>query len=380
MRALQIGCVWPSEHGGGGDRVFADLARHLPSHGVELEALFAGPAGRDRVDGATLSSFGSLSDGTRARWLNARRAIEARAAAGGVDVLASHFALYASAALRWLTRVPHVVHFHGPWAAESRQEGAGRLSSLLKWGIERGVYRSADRFIVLSQAFASLAARDYGVPAAQIRVVPGSADLARFHTTGSRADARAALGWPGDRHLIVSVRRLVRRTGVDRLIDAMPVVAARHRDVHLYVGGTGPLLPALRQRVRDLGLDGHVTFLGYVPDERLPLVYRAADLHVMPTTALEGFGLTVVEALASGTPSLVTPIGGLPEILMPLAPELVLRSADAAEIARGIVDALAGRLWLPDEQRCRSFAESRFSAGLMARRVADVYQEIAESH
>ena len=103
-----------------------------------------------------------------------------------------------------------------------------------------------------------------------------------------------------------------------------------------------------------------------MPDEQLPLVYRAADLHVMPTTALEGFGLTVVEALAAGTPSIVTPVGGLPEILSPLAPELVLRSADVAEIARGVVDALSGRLWLPDEQRCRSFAVERFSADLMA--------------
>ena len=51
MRALQIGCVWPSEHGGGGDRVFADLARYLPAKGVGLEALFAGAASRRRADG-----------------------------------------------------------------------------------------------------------------------------------------------------------------------------------------------------------------------------------------------------------------------------------------------------------------------------------------
>ena len=275
--------------------------------------------------------------------------------------------------------MPHVVHFQGPWAAESRQEGGGRLSALVKWSIERGVYHSADRFIVLSQAFARLAARDYGVPARKIRVVPGSADLARFSVEVSRAEARALLGWPADQRVLVSVRRLVHRTGVDRLIDAMPVVVARHRDVRLFVGGTGPLLSMLRQRVRDLGLDEWVTFLGYVPDAQLPLVYRAADLQVIPTVALEGFGLTVVEALAAGTPSLVTPIGGLPEILSPFAPELVLRSADAAEIARGIVDALGGRIWLPDEARCRSFAHTHFSAGLMARRVAEVYGEVAVS-
>jgi glycosyltransferase involved in cell wall biosynthesis len=177
--------------------------------------------------------------------------------------------------------------------------------------------------------------------------------------------------------VIVSVRRLVRRTGVDRLIEAMPAIAAGQPDAVLYVGGTGPLLPALRQRVHDLGLAERVTFLGFVPDEQLPYVYRAADLNVMPTTALEGFGLTVVEALAAGTPSVVTPIGGLPEIVAPLAPDLVLRSTEVPEIARGVVDALAGRLGLPDDAVCRAFAASRFSSDLMASRVAGVYEEIA---
>lgn len=380
IRALQIGCVWPSIHGGGGDRVFADLARHLPAQGVGLEALFAGAADVDRPLAATLSSFGVTGDGTRARWLGARRALADRAASGQFDLVASHFALYASAALGWLRRVPHVVHFHGPWAAESRQEGAGRLSAFAKWTIERGVYRSADRFIVLSQAFAQLAAREYGVPERQIRVVPGSADLQRFTTTLSRAEARVRLGWSIDRPALVSVRRLVRRTGVDRLIEAMPEIAARHPEVLLHVGGTGPLLPALRQRVLDLGLDRHVIIHGYVSDDELPLFYRAADLNVLPTTALEGFGLTVVEALAAGTPSLVTPVGGLPEVIRPLAPDLVLASSDVADLVRGLDDVLAGRLALPDADACRAFAVERFAPDLMASRVAEVYGEIAGRH
>ena len=203
LRALQIGCVWPSEHGGGGDRVFAELARYLPGKGIGLEALFAGAASVDGSMAATLSSFGEVSDGTRARWLGARRALAARAASGQFDLVASHFALYASAAAGWLRRVPHVVHFHGPWAAESRQEGGGRLSALAKWSVERAVYRTADRFIVLSQAFAALATREYGVPPAQIRVVPGSADLQRFQVAASRPEARERLGWPQDRRVIV---------------------------------------------------------------------------------------------------------------------------------------------------------------------------------
>ena len=93
IRALQIGCVWPSEHGGGGDRVFADLARYLPGQGIDLEALFAGPATGERPAGVTLSSFGSISDGTRSRWM--KRAPGDRDAGGLGPVRSGRVALRA---------------------------------------------------------------------------------------------------------------------------------------------------------------------------------------------------------------------------------------------------------------------------------------------
>jgi glycosyltransferase involved in cell wall biosynthesis len=376
IRVLQIGCVWPSERAGGGDRVFADLAKYLPSHDIALEALVAGRTTRAGGLAARLSSFSAETDGTRARWLGARRAIAERVRAGAVDLVASHFALYASAAIGRRRRPPHVVHFHGPWAAESREEGDGRLSALAKWSIEHAVYRSAQCVIVLSEAFAAVATRDYGVPSGRIHVIPGAADLERFMVKESRAEARRALGWSTNGPLVLSVRRLVHRTGVDRLIDAMPRVRAAVPTVRFFIAGMGGLRPALEARVNELGLTDTVRFLGYVPDEMLPLAYRAADLNVIPTTALEGFGLTAVEALAAGTPSLVTPIGGLPEIVAPLCPGLVCASADADDIAQGLIDVLSGQVILPSESACRSFAVEQFSAELMARRVASVYKAL----
>jgi glycosyltransferase involved in cell wall biosynthesis len=374
IRVLQIGRLWPSERAGGGDRVFADLAKYLPTHGIVLEALVAGQPELAGMLVAKLSSFGAETDGTRARWLGARRAIIERVDSGSIDLVASHFALYASAAVGRLRRLPHVVHFPGPWAAESREEGDGRLSAFAKWAVERTVYRSAQRVIVMSEAFAAVATRDYGVQSGRIRVIPGAADLERFMVSESRSEARRALGWSTNGPLVISVRRLVHRTGVDRLIEAMPLVSAAVPTVRLFIAGTGGLRPALEDRIDELGLNDTVRFLGYVPDETLPLAYRAADLNVIPTTALEGFGLTAVEALAAGTPSLVTPIGGLPEIVAPLCPGLVCASADTDDIARGLIDVLSGQVVLPSDSACRSFAVERFSAELMARRVASVYK------
>lgn len=378
MRALELGSVWPSEHGGGADRVFADLTRTLPSAGIAVEALFAGAADDAPPDGARLTSFAPVDAGTHRRWWGARRAMATCAARGDVDVVASHFALYASAALGWLRHVPHVVHFHGPWADESRQEGAGAAAVAAKRAIERAVYHTADRLIVLSEAFAALLRDDYGVPAERIRVVPGAVDVERFRARMTRAEARARLGWPDDGPVSVTVRRLVRRTGVDRLIEALPMVLATHPQARLVIGGTGPQRDALVDLVRFLGLEERVTFLGYVPDADLPLVYRAADLNVLPTVALEGFGLTAIEALAAGTPSMVTPVDGLPDVVAPLAPGLVLDSPSAADIANGIAAALAGDRALPTPEACEAYARTRHAPGRMTDAVARVYREAAE--
>jgi glycosyltransferase involved in cell wall biosynthesis len=105
-------------------------------------------------------------------------------------------------------------------------------------------------------------------------------------------------------------------------------------------------------------------------------LYRAADFNVVPTLALEGFGLTAVEALAAGTPSLVTPIGGLPETVRPLSPSLVFRSAEAADMAEGILGALSGSASIPTKEQCQRYAREHFSAELMAQRVAAVYREV----
>jgi glycosyltransferase involved in cell wall biosynthesis len=380
IRTLQIGRVWQSEDAGGADRVLADLARYLPRYDIGLEAIVTtrggdGAPAENRMQTAVFS-LGDARLSTRARWIATRRAVRARLAAGRVDMVASHFALYASAVLDRLRGIPHVVHFHGPWAAESLQEGAGHLSCATKWAIERLVYASADRVIVLSEAFAAIAQRTYGIRRDQIRVVPGAVDVEKFAVGADQVQARETLCLPQDRPILVTVRRLVHRTGVDKLIEALPMVVEHHPAVLLCIGGTGPLRRQLQERVTELDLEPHVRFLGYIADRQLPLLYGAANLNVVPTLALEGFGLTAVEALAAGTPSIVTPVGGLPEAVGALSRSLVLASADPRDIAEGLVGALSGSLPMPTAAECRAFARDHFSADLMARRTAAVYEEV----
>jgi glycosyltransferase involved in cell wall biosynthesis len=376
LRALQIGMTAVQGRRGGVDRYYFNLIRALDALDVRTHGLVAGD--RSAVDAealqASMECFAADGTSLLTRWGALRRAVGR--AVPETDVVVSHFAPYAFPVLDQIRTKPLAVHFHGPWALESAVEGAGTLAVRTKRLIEQAVYRTGDRFIVLSQAFADILAGEYGVARDAIRIIPGGVDVGRFRTVGSRADARRALGWPVDRPTIVTVRRLVRAKGLERLIDAAVEIRAAIPDVALHIVGTGPLAADLAERVRERGLETTVSFAGFVGEEQLADVYRAADLFVVPTVALEGFGLVVVEALACGTPVVVTPVAGLPEVVRDLDPSLVLASADAPDIARGVIDALRGTVPVPSEAACVAYAQ-RFDWPVIARRVRAVYAEIA---
>jgi glycogen(starch) synthase len=376
LLSLQIGMRWLDSGAGGLDRVFHDLANSLPGQGVAVHGLVVQPADVAARTGGRIEAFAAEGANLPGRLLGVRHAVRRLVAGGGIDLVAGHFALYLSAALASLGDRPLVQHFHGPWARESGFEGQKRIAVMVKKAIERRVYSRADRFIVLSKAFADLLSRDYGVDPERIRIVPGSVDLDRFNSELSREKARAALGWATDRPILLATRRLIARVGLDQLIDAIQIVRRSVPDVLLLIAGRGPLEAVLRRQIEEGGLRANVRLLGFLPDDRLPLAYRAADINVVPTAALEGFGLTAAEALAAGTPSMVTPIGGLPEVVADLAPELVFASGAASDLAAGLCAALKGEIVLPGSAACRAYAEARFATGLAAARTASVYREL----
>lgn len=376
LRALQIGMRWFGNGSGGLDRVFYDLANTLPAQGVAVQGLVVQPADVAARTGGRVQAFADDGAGLPERLLGVRRAVRRCLRSGDVDLVAGHFALYLAPVLGSLGDTPLVVHFHGPWAQESDFEGQKRRAVIAKKAVERFVYRRADRFIVLSDAFAKLLVREYGVAHDRIRVVPGSVDLERFTDRFSKDAARAALRWPAERPILLSIRRLIARVGLDRLVEAMKAVRQAVPDVLLCIAGRGPLEGVLRKQIAEAGLEDNVRLLGFLPDEDLPVAYRAADINVVPTAALEGFGLTAAEALAAGTPSMVTPVGGLPEVVSGLSSDLVFASCKTDDIAAGLVAAIRRDIALPSSARCRAYAETHFATSLAAQRTAAVYREL----
>jgi glycosyltransferase involved in cell wall biosynthesis len=124
-----------------------------------------------------------------------------------------------------------------------------------------------------------------------------------------------------------------------------------------------------------MGLEKNVRLLGFVPDNKLASLYRAADFTVVPTIALEGFGLITLESLAAGTPAIVTPVGGLPEAVVRLSPDLVFASTAPEDIAQGIIDALSGRLRLPAREECQAYVAENFTWTIVAQKAIHIYGE-----
>jgi glycosyltransferase involved in cell wall biosynthesis len=115
-----------------------------------------------------------------------------------------------------------------------------------------------------------------------------------------------------------------------------------------------------------------VKFLGRVSDETLRTCYQAADVCVVPSVELEGYGLVVLEALACGAPVVGTDVGGLPEALSALDPSLVVAAGDAQALARRLEEAQTRARPLPSRPQCRRYAEA-FAWETVAARNRDVY-------
>lgn len=269
------------------------------------------------------------------------------------DVVHTHFAYAALGPLRAVPGdTPHVRSFYGPWDEEGWvADGAGRQGPLraaaarvkrsLRHQIEAANLRRSRAAVVLSEHSRG-EVRAFGYPDADVRLIPGGTDVRRFVPAADKAAVRRDLGLPAGRTLLLSIRRLDPRMGLDNLVRALPAVVARRPDVLLLIGGKGPERERLERLAADLGMGDHVRLLGFIPDDRLAAHYQAADLFVLPTAALEGFGLVTTEALACGVPVLGTAVGATPEILSRLDARLLVPGGSAPALARAILDFLEG--------------------------------------
>jgi glycosyltransferase involved in cell wall biosynthesis len=389
---------------GGSARVIGESAQALRRLGHEVWIVAGTEDPRlprqEDIDGLHVIRYGFSSATTlhlnATAIVNGARAVdEVIRRHGPFDLLHSHGVYGATGVL--LTRrgraLPRVSTFHGPVHHEfevasgardfTRRRLRGRIQppfirAYSRWLrlLQARIVSSAPCVVLSRYAAGLLHAMAPRCAPSSVRVIPGGVDLERFRPS-DRAATRAGLSLPPHHPLILTVRRLVPRMGLEDLLDAFAAVRAQGSAAHLIVGGKGGLADRLRQRSGDLGLDGTVDFPGLIPEPLLAAYYQSADLFVVPSRSLEGFGLVTLEALACGTPVVATRVGGNVEILGALGDEFLVDPEAPAQLAGAIVDLLdRGTRDRGLRARCRSFAEERYSWGLAAQRLSAFYDEI----
>jgi glycosyltransferase involved in cell wall biosynthesis len=221
--------------------------------------------------------------------------------------------------------------------------------------------------------------RSYGITSAPLRnrtldIVPSSVDLQRFRPDLDGRAVRQQLGFEGKR-VLAFTGRLVPHKGVDVILRILPDLP---EDVSLLVVGQGPRLSSLIALARRLGVEERVRFCPNVSDEQLPYYLRAADLFVFPSqNRLEGFGLAVAEAMASGLPVVIADMPGVREVIEPGVEGVLVEPLLGADLARRVREVLAD----PERLRrmgeaARRRAEERFGLPTVVGALLTVYRRL----
>lgn len=183
---------------------------------------------------------------------------------------------------------------------------------------EMTLYRECDMVIATSPPQVDILRQHYDVPKDDIRMIPPGYDDNRFFpvSEATRQSIRQDLGYEGP--VVASIGRLARNKGFDLLVDAFSVVSERMPEARLRIAcgaetsdsGDNDILAEVEERIAHYGLADRVTLSGSLEDHEMADFYRAADVFAL-SSRYEPFGMTAVEAMASGTPTVMTTHGGL---------------------------------------------------------------------
>jgi glycosyltransferase involved in cell wall biosynthesis len=219
--------------------------------------------------------------------------------------------------------------------------------------------RAADAVIATSNAVANC------VRGARVEVIYPAVDLAPAPSVSHVRNPSPIVG---------TAARLVSVKGLEYLLRAINLVRAEVPQVRLQIAGTGPLRSQLESEARDLGLEGHIDFLGWQPS--LEKCFNTWDIFALPSVE-EALGMAALEAMASGLPVVATDVGGIPELVAHGTTGWLVPPRDPPSMAARLT-----RLLRSSEERHRMGAAARerarlqFSPKRMASSIVSLYDSL----
>lgn len=227
-----------------------------------------------------------------------------------------------------------------------------------------------DRIIAISSSAKEELARFYPINRRELTHVSHGVDTERFSPRNSDIKDLSS-----ELFQLLYVGRLVSRKHVGLAIKS--ISQSENKTVELLIAGTGRHRHRLEQKAKRLDVDSQVKFLGYVSDNKLPNLYSTVDMFMF-TSRYEGFGLTFLEAMSSGTPVIGTPVGGFPDLVTHNESGIIV-NRNSAEIAN-IINKFASSEQLVTEMstNARHVAESR-TWDTVAAETEEIYKSVIEN-
>jgi glycosyltransferase involved in cell wall biosynthesis len=240
--------------------------------------------------------------------------------------------------------------------------------------INRILARKTSKIVAVSHIVKSLLMERDHIDPSKINVIYNGIDTDRFQSYLTKEEARDKLGLPAESLVIGTVGRLEKPKGQLHLIRAFGKVSEQNPDTKLVIVGTGSLESSLKSDVSRQRIDDSVIFLGLRRD--IPDILRAFDIFVMPSLS-EGFPMALLEAMSLALPVIVTPVGGIPELVTDERNGIFVPPADESALAKKILDLSANR---PRLTRLGNSAKEtifeKFSASAMVQATEALYKSV----
>lgn len=217
----------------------------------------------------------------------------------------------------------------------------------------------------------------YKVKSRKIQVIHNGVNTQRFRPPKDKNKIKTQMGFKKKDKIILYVGRLYSRKGLYTLIQAIPRVTRRYKDVKFVIAGEG--LHNERKNLANfaakLGVKGKTSFTGYFPDEELPKLYQASDIFLFPTL-YENLPFAVLEALSTGLPVVTTKVGGIPEVITDGKNGFLVEPANPEKLADRISSLLDDSEKASEMGKLgRKVVEEKFDWEHIVDKVVKVYKE-----
>jgi len=246
----------------------------------------------------------------------------------GFDIIHANLPLVPSFAIPKDSAKAIVCAVHSTWKGEAivtkkdnpkelnpNEKAMLRFNSILR-SYEKKLMNRSDALIAVSKYTVNELTDLYGITKEKIHVIYNGVDIQKFKPRPNKTELRHQFDLEPNKKIVLFVGRLYHRKGLETLLRSIPPVLKEFSNVTFAISGTGfkEKEQSLRNLAKELNIKNYVKFLGYVPDEKLPELYSASDIFVLPAI-YENFPFAILEAQSTALPVISTNVGGIPEFL-----------------------------------------------------------------